>query len=65
MQARVTDGSHTAMVPSISDADLQASRQRISLFLSTHTVYELLPESSKVWMRYHLPSFKTYNLLSV
>ncbi|KAB1214028.1 Sucrose nonfermenting 4-like protein [Morella rubra] len=46
--ARVTDGPLTEVVPSISDADVQASRQRVSLFLSTHTVYELLPESGKV-----------------
>ncbi|XP_041000909.1 sucrose nonfermenting 4-like protein isoform X1 [Juglans microcarpa x Juglans regia] len=47
--ARVTDGPQTEMVPSISDADLQGSRQRVSSFLSTHTVYELLPESGKVF----------------
>lgn len=32
----------------LSDADVEISRQRISLFLSTHTAYELLPESGKV-----------------
>ncbi|GAY60132.1 hypothetical protein CUMW_199660 [Citrus unshiu] len=31
-----------------SEADLQLSRDRISSFLSTHTVYELLPDSGKV-----------------
>ncbi|XP_021898792.1 sucrose nonfermenting 4-like protein [Carica papaya] len=35
-------------VARISEADLQVSRQRISVFLSTHTAYELLPESGKV-----------------
>jgi hypothetical protein len=64
MKARVTDGPLPEVVPSVSEADLQASRQRISVFLSTHTVYDLLPESGKVWMLYHLPSFETHNLLS-
>ncbi|GMY27692.1 sucrose nonfermenting 4-like protein [Fagus crenata] len=45
---RITDGTVTEVVPRISEADLQASHQRISDFLSTHTVYELLPESGKV-----------------
>ncbi|GJU86044.1 hypothetical protein Tco_1293590, partial [Tanacetum coccineum] len=32
----------------ISEADLEVSRQRISVFLSTHLAYELLSESGKV-----------------
>ncbi|XP_025981742.1 sucrose nonfermenting 4-like protein [Glycine max] len=32
----------------ISDTDVQISRQCISAFLSSHTAYELLPESGKV-----------------
>ncbi|KAH9622616.1 hypothetical protein KSS87_013139 [Heliosperma pusillum] len=32
----------------ISEAEVQDSRRRISLFLSQHTAYELLPESGKV-----------------
>ncbi|KAL9248106.1 hypothetical protein vseg_021465 [Gypsophila vaccaria] len=32
----------------ISEADVQVSRHRISLFLSQHTAYELLPESAQV-----------------
>lgn len=35
-------------VPQISQAEIELSRQRISAFLSTHTAYELLPESGKV-----------------
>ncbi|KAK8701598.1 hypothetical protein V6N13_019984 [Hibiscus sabdariffa] len=35
-------------VPTVSDADLEVSRHRISAFLSKHTVYELLPDSGKV-----------------
>jgi hypothetical protein len=65
MQVRITDGTVTEVVPRISEADLQASHQRISDFLSTHTVYELLPESGKVWMLSHQPSFETHNLLSI
>lgn len=34
--------------PRISEADLEVSRQRVSVFLSTHMAYELLPESGKV-----------------
>ncbi|XP_027121111.1 sucrose nonfermenting 4-like protein isoform X2 [Coffea arabica] len=32
----------------LSEADLEISRHRISVFLSTHTAYELLPRSGKV-----------------
>ncbi|GAV63148.1 CBS domain-containing protein [Cephalotus follicularis] len=35
-------------VPRISEADLEMCRHRISVFLSTHTAYELLPESGKI-----------------
>ncbi|KAI4345444.1 hypothetical protein L6164_012568 [Bauhinia variegata] len=45
---RLTDGTLTEVLPRISDADVQTSRQRISAFLSMHTAYELLPESGKV-----------------
>ncbi|XP_065852494.1 sucrose nonfermenting 4-like protein [Euphorbia lathyris] len=34
--------------PRVAQADLEVSRQRISAFLSSHTAYELLPESGKV-----------------
>lgn len=54
MQVRITDGTSN-VVPRISEADLQGSRHRISVFLSTHTTYELLPESGKVWMPCHWP----------
>ncbi|KAM0025693.1 putative CBS domain-containing protein [Helianthus debilis subsp. tardiflorus] len=39
---------HAEAVPKILDADVELSRHRISVFLSTHTAYELLPESGKV-----------------
>ncbi|XP_047324638.1 sucrose nonfermenting 4-like protein [Impatiens glandulifera] len=34
--------------PKLSVSDIEISRHRISAFLSTHTTYELLPESGKV-----------------
>ncbi|RZB64759.1 Sucrose nonfermenting 4-like protein isoform F [Glycine soja] len=45
---RLTDGTLSEVLPRISDTDVQISRQRISAFLSSHTAYELLPESGKV-----------------
>ncbi|XP_028751563.1 sucrose nonfermenting 4-like protein [Neltuma alba] len=45
---RLTDGTLTEVLPRISDADVQISRQRITAFLTMHTAYELLPESGKV-----------------
>lgn len=44
----LSDGVLQEAVPRISEADLEVSRHRISAFLSTHTAYELLPESGKV-----------------
>lgn len=32
----------------ISETDVEISRHRVSVFLSTHTAYELIPESGKV-----------------
>ncbi|XP_047153767.1 sucrose nonfermenting 4-like protein [Vigna umbellata] len=46
---RLTDGTlSNVLLPRISDADVQTSRQRISSFLSSCTAYELLPQSGKV-----------------
>ncbi|XP_027366217.1 sucrose nonfermenting 4-like protein isoform X2 [Abrus precatorius] len=39
---------HVERNPRISESDLQVSRHHISVFLSSHTAYELLPESGKV-----------------
>ncbi|XP_058738563.1 sucrose nonfermenting 4-like protein [Vicia villosa] len=39
---------HAEANPRMSESDLEVSRHRISVFLSTHTAYELLPESGKV-----------------
>ncbi|WCJ43138.1 hypothetical protein M5689_023900 [Euphorbia peplus] len=40
--------SRPELSPRVAEADLEVSRQRISAFLSSHTAYELLPESGKV-----------------
>ncbi|KAI4301783.1 hypothetical protein L6164_035030 [Bauhinia variegata] len=39
---------HVGAIPRMSESDLEVSRNRISIFLSTHTAYELLPKSGKV-----------------
>ncbi|CAI0626832.1 unnamed protein product [Linum tenue] len=44
----VSDGTLNEVSPTISEADVQASRHRISVFLSTQTAYELLPKSGKL-----------------
>ncbi|KAF5739860.1 Sucrose nonfermenting 4 [Tripterygium wilfordii] len=50
--------------PRISDADLKVSRQRISVFLSGQTAYELLPESGKVMaLDINLPVKQAFHLL--
>ncbi|KAK6130491.1 hypothetical protein DH2020_035749 [Rehmannia glutinosa] len=48
MVVRVSDGTSPDSFPMISEADLEISRHRIAVFLSTHMAYELLPESGKV-----------------
>ncbi|XP_030463051.2 sucrose nonfermenting 4-like protein isoform X2 [Syzygium oleosum] len=45
---RVTDCTLMEAVPRISDTDLVVSRHRVTAFLTSHTAYELLPESGKV-----------------
>ncbi|CAN0855776.1 Sucrose nonfermenting 4-like protein [Linum grandiflorum] len=45
---QVSDGTLNEALPMISEADVQASRHRISVFMSMHTAYELLPKSGKV-----------------
>ncbi|PIN08166.1 5'-AMP-activated protein kinase, gamma subunit [Handroanthus impetiginosus] len=44
---RVSDGASPEPFPT-SEADLEISRHRITVFMSTHMAYELLPESGKV-----------------
>ncbi|KAL8515604.1 hypothetical protein ACS0TY_014337 [Phlomoides rotata] len=45
---RLSDGTSPESLPMISESDLEISRHRIAVFLSTHMAYELLPESGKV-----------------
>ncbi|XP_077240733.1 sucrose nonfermenting 4-like protein [Tasmannia lanceolata] len=48
----------------ISEADIDVSRHRISGFLSTHTAYELLPESGKVIaLDVNLPVKQAFHIL--
>ncbi|KAL3516079.1 hypothetical protein ACH5RR_022981 [Cinchona calisaya] len=51
-------------VPSISKADIELCRHRISMFLSIHTAYELLPESGKVIaLDVNLPVKQAFHIL--
>ncbi|KAF7805110.1 sucrose nonfermenting 4-like protein [Senna tora] len=48
----------------MSESDLEVSRHRISVFLSTHTAYELLPESGKVIaLDINLPVKQAFHIL--
>ncbi|GMI72160.1 homolog of yeast sucrose nonfermenting 4 [Hibiscus trionum] len=52
-------------MPRISEEDVQASRHRISLYLTGHTAYELLPESGKVVaLDVALPVKQAFHILS-
>ncbi|CAL5346999.1 unnamed protein product [Camellia sinensis] len=44
---RVSGGPLHEALPRVSEADLEVSCHRITIFLSTHMAYELLPESGK------------------
>lgn len=60
----LTVGTLQEAVPRISRADLEVSRHRISVFLSTHTAYELLPESGKVIaLDVNLPVKQAFHIL--
>lgn len=61
----VDDSSpHMEGISRISEADLEVSRHRISVFLSTHTAYELLPESGKVIaLDVNLPVKQAFHIL--
>ncbi|KAL5541823.1 hypothetical protein UlMin_009533 [Ulmus minor] len=63
-RVRITDVTSPNVVARLSEVDLQGSRHRISLFLSTHTAYELLPESGKVVaLDVHLPVKQSFHIL--
>lgn len=52
------------VTPRVSEADLEVSRHRISAFLSTHTAYELLPDSGKVIaLDVNLPVKQAFHIL--
>ncbi|KAL4202668.1 hypothetical protein AMTRI_Chr02g222270 [Amborella trichopoda] len=60
----LSDGALQEPVPRISEADIDVSRQRVSVFLSTHTAYELLPESGKVFaLDVNLPVKQAFHIL--
>ncbi|XP_026422759.1 sucrose nonfermenting 4-like protein isoform X5 [Papaver somniferum] len=60
----VIDDTLQEAVPNVSSVDLEVSRRRISVFLSTHTAYELLPESGKVIaLDVNLPVKQAFHIL--
>ncbi|KAL8166377.1 hypothetical protein V2J09_007876 [Rumex salicifolius] len=62
--ASLSDGNVHNAVSRVSEADIEVSRSRISVFLSQHTVYELLPESGKVVaLDVNLPVKQAFHIL--
>ncbi|CAN6468169.1 unnamed protein product [Victoria cruziana] len=60
----LSDGTLQEPVTKISEADINVSCRRISEFLSTHTAYELLPESGKVVaLDVNLPVKQAFHIL--
>ncbi|KAF3795759.1 Sucrose nonfermenting 4-like protein [Nymphaea thermarum] len=60
----LSDGSLQEPVTGMSEDDINMSRNRISEFLSTHTAYELLPESGKVIaLDVNLPVKQAFHIL--
>ncbi|KAI3975670.1 hypothetical protein MKX01_023096 [Papaver californicum] len=60
----VIDDTLQEAVPNVSSVDLEVSRRRISVFLSTYTAYELLPESGKVIaLDVNLPVKQAFHIL--
>ncbi|XWS14056.1 hypothetical protein CRYUN_Cryun36dG0090700 [Craigia yunnanensis] len=65
MQHRISAVTLNQAIPRISEEDVQASRHRISVFLTAHTTYELLPESGKVVaLDVDLPVKQAFHILS-
>lgn len=56
----MSDGTSPEAFPMISEADLEISRHRVAVFMSTHMAYELLPESGKVRMLVYCSSLILY-----
>ncbi|MCL7044976.1 hypothetical protein MKW94_014673, partial [Papaver nudicaule] len=64
LESVVTVIDDTLQLPNVSSVDLEVSRRRISVFLSTHTAYELLPESGKVIaLDVNLPVKQAFHIL--
>ncbi|GAB2287329.1 AMP-activated serine/threonine-protein kinase regulatory subunit [Dionaea muscipula] len=64
MRMGISDGISSEVAPTISATDIEVSRHRISLFLSQHTAYELLPESGKVVaLDVNLPVKQAFHIL--
>lgn len=62
--APALDGMLREAVPRISATDVEVSRQGISLFLSQHTAYELLPDSGKIIaLDVNLPVKQAFHIL--
>lgn len=59
-----SDGILSEAASTISEADIEVSRHRISVFLLQHTAYELLPESGKVVaLDVNLPVKQAFHIL--
>ncbi|KAE8683479.1 Sucrose nonfermenting 4-like protein [Hibiscus syriacus] len=62
---RISTVTLNQTMPRISEEDVQACRNRISIFLASHTAYELLPESGKVVaLDVDLPVKQAFHILS-
>ncbi|KAI3979622.1 hypothetical protein MKX01_013717 [Papaver californicum] len=60
----VIDDTLQEAVPNVSSVGLEVSRRRISVFLSTYTAYELLPESGKIIaLDVNLPVKQAFHIL--
>ncbi|XP_041020082.1 sucrose nonfermenting 4-like protein isoform X1 [Juglans microcarpa x Juglans regia] len=60
----LSHGTSQEAIPRISSADLEVSRHHISVFLSTHTAYELLPDSGKIiTLDINLPVKQAFHIL--
>ncbi|WOL16459.1 hypothetical protein Cni_G25246 [Canna indica] len=59
-----SDGIIQYAAPRISEADIRISRQRISVFLSAHMAYDILPDSGKVIaLDVNLPIKQAFHIL--
>ncbi|KAG2694806.1 hypothetical protein I3843_08G159000 [Carya illinoinensis] len=60
----LSHGTLQEAIPMISSVDLEVSRHRVANFLSTHTAYELLPDSGKIiTLDINLPVKQAFDIL--